>query len=99
MKELSGNKIVKIMRLRLNMIKVRMNYKRIWEGNLKCPLCIKEEDTTEHILICKLNNINTQRKLEDCQNMDVNGWNDIIEIAERNINIRNTLLEESTFEE
>ena len=81
------------------MIKVRMNYKRIWEGNLKCPLCIKEEDTTEHILICKLNNINTQRKLEDCQNMDVNGWNDIIEIAERNINIRNTLLEESTFEE
>ena len=31
--------------------------------------------------------------------MDADGWNDIIEIAERNINIRNTLLEESTFEE
>ena len=43
MKELSGNKIVKIMRLRLNMINVRMNYKRTWEGNVKCPLCTKEE--------------------------------------------------------
>ena len=31
--------------------------------------------------------------------MDVDGWNEIIDIVDRNINIRNKLLEESPIEE
>ena len=31
--------------------------------------------------------------------MDIDGWNEIIDIVDRNINIRNKLLEESPIEE
>ena len=31
----------------------RMNYKAKYNNDIMCPLCKKEEDTTEHVLTCE----------------------------------------------
>ena len=39
-----------MMKTRLNMIEVKCNYKNKYKNNLKCELCKKEEDNTEHLI-------------------------------------------------
>ena len=45
-----------VMKIRLHMWDLKMNYKRKDEENM-CPLCNKAEDTTEHVLECAKQNI------------------------------------------
>ena len=49
---MDGKTAVKVLKMRLNMMEVYGNFK----GNLYlerlCPLCQKEEDTTEHLITC-----------------------------------------------
>ena len=40
-----------IMRVRLNMMKLKSNYKGLGKGGL-CPACKAEEETTEHVFNC-----------------------------------------------
>ena len=51
-KEAAGHTAVKIMKIWLNMIDVRMNYKGKckYEESLMCPLCGEVSDNTEHLL-------------------------------------------------
>ena len=44
--------MIMIMKMRLNMIDVKCNYKSKFT-NLNCELCGKEDDTTEHLFECK----------------------------------------------
>ena len=57
LKMASGNAIQQIIRIRLNMASQRMNsivnYKAKYNNGFMCPLCKKEEDTTEHVLTCE----------------------------------------------
>ena len=41
-----------ILRMRLNMIEVKMNYKGKY-NDMKCPICKKEDDTMEHLFECE----------------------------------------------
>ena len=44
--------VTKIMRFRLNMIKIRANYKGKYD-DLTCDGCKEEQETTEHIVSCR----------------------------------------------
>jgi hypothetical protein len=85
-KEVAGNTAIKIMRVRLNMVDVRMNYKGSHGGDLSCPLCRVENDTTEHLLLCKTNRKYTKGDVRDSG--DIAGWNEILEVIHTNINRR-----------
>ena len=37
----------------MNMIETKCNYKGQYKNNLKCEMCFEEDDTTEHLLLCK----------------------------------------------
>ena len=49
---LDSNTARNIMKIRLNMIEVKCNFKGKWKANLACPFCKIEQDTTEHVLRC-----------------------------------------------
>lgn len=42
----------KIMKMRLNMIELKSNFKGKYDNTI-CPACEKEEETTEHVIRCK----------------------------------------------
>ena len=46
--------IINIMKLRLNMIDVKCNYKGKYKNDLICPVCKIENDTTEHLFECNI---------------------------------------------
>ena len=50
------------MKIRLHMRNTKRNYKRN-ESDTACPLCRREEDTTEHIMVCQERN-NTYNLLD-----------------------------------
>ena len=35
------------------MLPLKSNYKNMFQGDLSCPLCGEEDDTTEHMFVCK----------------------------------------------
>ena len=68
------------------------NYKNDVSKDKICELCKEEEDTTEHLVQCKkmgtsINIIKAVELEEDC---NVERWRLIIEIIEKNMNMRNT---------
>ena len=56
-----------ILRYRLHMVKIPMNYKNIWK-QMTCPLCSEEEGTTEHYFTCK--EVEAVRKVWEVSNLD-----------------------------
>ena len=50
---LKYNDCITMIRVKLNMIYVKCNYKGNFTNNLACPLCKSEEDTTEHLFTCR----------------------------------------------
>ena len=91
MKELSGNIARQVLKLRLNMIDVRMNYRGSNEGNIKCPLCKTEDDTTEHIMVCGINGDTIQKSFVKSYDWDADEWTKVLDIVNLNLSLRNTL--------
>ena len=85
-----GNKIIKIMKIRLNMAECRCNYKGMYGNEIMCPLCQEEEDTTEHLLQCKSNS-----KRVPCTKLkgNHNEWDEIINTVNENIDRRRKLIQ------
>ena len=42
------------------MIETKCNYKGNYKNNLKCEICKIDDDKTEHLLECKLLNVNNE---------------------------------------
>ena len=53
LEELEFQDSIKMIKIRLNMIEVKCNYKTNYANNKKCELCKEQEDTTEHLIECK----------------------------------------------
>ena len=65
-KNLEFKECITIIKLRLNMIETKCNFKGNYINNKLCEICQENIDTTEHLFECKkLNNINWQFKKED----------------------------------
>jgi hypothetical protein len=55
-KYIDGNNVkttTNIMKIRLNMIEVKCNYKGKYKNDITCPICKSKNDTTEHLFECK----------------------------------------------
>ena len=49
-----NEEVKKMMKIRLNMIEIKGNFKgNFRDGEYKCPLCKKENDETEHLYECE----------------------------------------------
>ena len=53
-KTLEFKQCIVMIKTRLNMIETKCNYKNKFKDDLKCKLCDNENDTTEHLLQCKI---------------------------------------------
>ena len=53
-KDLQFIQCITMLKIRLNMIEVKSNYKGTYKNTLKCELCKTEDDTTEHLLQCNV---------------------------------------------
>ena len=47
------------------MIETKSNYKGMFKADIMCELCKETEDTTEHLLECKITAIDITTKKED----------------------------------
>ena len=68
------------MLIRLHMWEVRMNYKKDSE-NVMCPICNKEEDTTEHVLECEREK---GKKYSLDKEMTKEEWKEVLKIYREN---------------
>ena len=61
---LSPSEIEWLIKVKLNMLPLKANYKNKFQGDVDCPLCGEEEDTTEHIFVCKtVRNVQESREI------------------------------------
>ena len=80
------------MKIRLNMIDVRMNYKGKYKGeeSLMCPISGAVSDNTEHLLECNTTGKSTEADLQNTKHVE--NWKEIIKIVNENQNLSNTHL-------
>ena len=65
LEELTFEDTIEMMKLRLNMIEVKCNYKGMYKNNLRCDVCKSSDDTTEHILQCKQTGVSITEIIEE----------------------------------
>ena len=65
LEELTFEDTIEMMKLRLNMMEVKCNYKGKYKNNLRCEVCNSSDDTTEHILQCKQTGVSITKIIED----------------------------------
>ena len=68
LEELQFNESIEMIKIRLNMIETKCNYKGKFKNDLMCEVCKEDIDTTEHILECRMNNVNITSTAEDIKN-------------------------------
>ena len=86
LKELNFKQSIMMLKIRLNMVETKCNYKGIFKKDLKCTICKTEDDTTEHLTECTNNTsiCNITEKLTKPEN-------EIVKIIEQNISKRESL--------
>ena len=86
--EMSAKSAIQVMRTRLNMLPVYGNYKHDLSLPRPCPLCKREDDTTEHLILCgEVGNDNiTLEDLSDQDNVEL--WSQINEVIKNNVEKR-----------
>ena len=88
LKSLEYKESITMLKIRLNMIETKCNYKASYRNNLKCELCQEKNDTTEHLIEC---NILTSNKSRITIN-DINTPNNnIVHIIQQTIKERKKL--------
>ena len=65
------------------MIETKCNYKRNFINNLKCDLCNMNNDTTEHIIECKVTQYKTNSTVDDIKQCNINVVKDIREVINK----------------
>ena len=86
LKKLDFNNCIMMIKIRLNMIETKCNYKGNFKDNIKCEICKSEDDTTEHLLRCT-NITEIQNITEKISKPDIN----IVKIIKQNISRRELL--------
>ena len=85
---MNAKSATQVMKTRLNMLPIYGNYKHDLSLPRPCPLCKREDDTTEHMILCRevgCDNI----ALEDLFDQDnVELWNQINEVIKHNVEKR-----------
>ena len=70
------------------MIETKCNYKALYKNNLKCELCQEENDTTEHLIRCKILTTNNDNiSIDDIKTSN----NKVVDIIQQSIRERKKL--------
>ena len=85
--DLSGDEIIQVLKIRLNMVDIYGNYKGDLTKCRKCPHCRLEEDTTEHLVECDAV-IGEKIGRETLTSNATAGWKDILKIVDINLSGR-----------
>ena len=88
LKMASGNAIQQVIRIRLNMMSQRMNYKAKYNNGFMCLFCKKEEDTTEHVLTCEEMPEHKYTENDPYDTGDAAKWAKIIQLFQTNEKLR-----------
>ena len=84
-KELNFKDCIMMIKIRLNMIETKCNYKNLFT-NLKCEICKSKDDTTEHLIEC------TRKTVNQSNIKQLNEHNkEIVKIIAQNISTRESL--------
>ena len=86
--ELSGDEVVEILKVRLNMVNIHVNYKNDLTKKRLCPHCRQQKDTTEHLVMCLSFEYKREWTEEDVKQTDANCWTELIKTVWRNIELR-----------
>ena len=70
--ELQYNECVEMLKIKLNMIETKCNYKGNFKNDQICEICKVENDTTEHILECRMNKLGITMNAENIITSDYN---------------------------
>ena len=65
-----------ILKIRLHMWEVRKKYQKN-DTDTICPICRKEEDTTEHVLDCE---VELKKRKHTIGSSNINHWKQILKI-------------------
>ena len=84
--QLNFKQTVMMLKIRLNMVETKCNYKGLFKDNLKCNICKTADDTTEHLIQCT-NNVPTWNIQEHITKPE----NGIVSIVKQNISKRKAL--------
>ena len=76
-----------ILKIRLHMWDVKQNYPKN-DTDTTCPICREEEDTTEHVLNCK---VELEKVKHTIGSSNINHWKQILKIFRDNKNKRKVL--------
>ena len=87
LEELEFQDSIKMIKIRLNMIEAKCNYKTNYANNKKCELCKEQEDTTEHLIECKMLTTDTTITVNDIKTTNT----DIVSTITKNIKQREQL--------
>ena len=87
LEELEFQDSIKMIKIRLNMIEVKCNYKTNYANNKKCELCKEQEDTTEHLIECKMLTTDKMITVNDIKTVN----KDIVSTITKNIKQREQL--------
>ena len=85
--EMDASAAVQVLKTRLNMLPIYGNYKGDLSLPRPCPLCKLEDDTTEHMVMCKEiedSNLSPENLMEE----DAEMWTQINEVLHHNIEKR-----------
>ena len=80
----NADDIKDILKIKLHMWNVKKNYPKN-DTNTICPICRKEEDTTEHVLDCE---VVLEKGKHTIRSSNINHWKQILQIFREKKNKR-----------
>ena len=80
----NADDIKDILKIKLHMWNVKKNYPKN-DTNTICPICRKEEDTTEHVLDCE---VVLEKGKHTIRSSNINHWKQILQIFSEKKNKR-----------
>ena len=86
--EMDANSAIQVMKTRLNMLPLYGNYKHDLTIPRPCPLCKLEDDTTEHMILCREVENDNITPADLLSQEDIELWNQINEVIKHNIEKR-----------
>ena len=84
--ELQFEDSIEMLKIRLNMIETKSNYKGTFKTEFICELCKETEDTTEHLLDCKITTVGITTNKEDIMLPNYKVIDDIRKVIKRREN-------------
>ena len=86
--KMKSSDAMKALKVRLNMIPIFGNFKGDMTKRRLCPHCEKADDTTEHLITCRIYSNNILKIIHLTNDYNVELWRQIVELIDCNLGHR-----------